>query len=249
MRVTILGCGASGGVPRIGDDWGECDRNEPRNRRRRASILVEQGSSRLLVDTSPDLRQQCLDAGVAGFDAVIFTHDHADHTHGIDELRPIVGRSRRAMPVYGHQNALDSITARFSYALGDGLYPPIVAPQPVEGPFRVGEIPVLPFDQDHGGLTSLGLRFGPIAYSTDLVGLDERAFAALEGVEIWIVDALRYEPHPTHAHVALSLEWIARIRPRRAVITHMTAELDYRRLAAELPGGVEPAYDGLVIEA
>jgi len=248
MKVTILGCGASGGVPWIGGDWGSCDPHEPRNRRRRASIVVEAGGSRVLVDTSPDLRAQCLDANISSFDAVIYTHDHADHTHGIDELRPIVQRRRSPMPIFGRADAIESISRRFDYAFGGGAYPPIVAPNVIDGPFRVGDVAVTPFEQDHGGPISLGLRFGAIAYSTDLVALDERAFAALAGVKVWIVDALRDKPHPTHAHVDLTLEWIARVGPERAILTHMTAGLDYATLAARLPGGVEPAHDGLVIE-
>lgn len=248
MKVTILGCGASGGVPWIGGDWGSCDPHEPRNRRRRASIVVEAGGSRVLIDTSPDLRAQCLDANISNFDAVIYTHDHADHTHGIDELRPIVQRRRSPMPIFGRADAIESISRRFDYAFGGGAYPPIVAPNVIDGPFRVGDVTIAPFEQDHGGPISLGLRFGAIAYSTDLVALDERAFAALAGVKVWIVDALRDKPHPTHAHVDLTLEWIARVRPERAILTHMTAGLDYATLAARLPGGVEPAHDGLVIE-
>jgi phosphoribosyl 1,2-cyclic phosphate phosphodiesterase len=202
----------------------------------------------VLIDTSPDLRAQCLDANISSFDAVIYTHDHADHTHGIDELRPIVQRRRSPMPIFGRADAIESISRRFDYAFGGGAYPPIVAPNVIDGPFHVGDVAVTPFEQDHGGPISLGLRFGAIAYSTDLVALDEPAFAALAGVRVWIVDALRDKPHPTHAHVDLTLEWIARVRPERAILTHMTAGLDYATLAARLPAGVEPAHDGLVIE-
>ena len=251
MRVTILGCGASGGVPRIGDDWGACDPGEPRNRRTRASILVETERTRVLVDTSPDLRQQCLDRRISGFDAVIYTHSHADHCHGIDELRVLAQRDRRTMPVYAAADTLASLQDRFRYAFGEpgSPYPAILEPHEIDGPFTLGDVEVRPFAQAHGNVTTLGLRFGGIAYSTDVVALDEAAFAALEGVETWIVAALGLEPHPTHAHLDQALAWIERVAPRRAVLTHMTSVLDYATLAATLPKGVEPAHDGLILEA
>ena len=268
MRVAILGCGGSGGVPRIGDDWGACDPDEPRNRRTRASILVETERSRVLVDTersrvlvdtersrvlvdtSPDLRQQCLDCGISGFDAVLYTHAHADHCHGIDELRVLAQRDRHAMPVYAAADTLAALQDRFRYAFGDpnSPYPAILEPNEIAGPFTLGDLDVTPFAQNHGGITTLGLRFGPIAYSTDVVALDEAAFAALEGVKTWIVAALRPEPHPTHAHLDQALAWIERVRPKRAVLTHMTSDLDYASLAETLPDGVEPAHDGLILE-
>lgn len=250
MRLTILGCGSSGGVPRIGDDWGACDPGEPRNRRTRASILVETERTRVLVDTSPDLRQQCLDRRISGFDAVIYTHAHADHCHGIDELRVLAQRDRRTMPVYAAADTLAMLQDRFRYAFGEpgSPYPAILEPNEIDGPFTLGDLEVMPFAQNHGDVTTLGLRFGGIAYSTDVVALDEAAFAALEGVKTWIVAALRLEPHPTHAHLDQALAWIERVAPRRAVLTHMTSVLDYATLAATLPDGVEPAHDGLILE-
>ncbi len=205
----------------------------------------------MLVDTSPDLRQQCLDRGIADFDAVIYTHSHADHCHGIDELRVLAARNRRPMPIYAAADTLATLKDRFAYAFGepDSPYPAILEPCEIDGPFTLGELQVTPFAQDHGGLTTLGLRFGAIAYSTDVVALDEAAFAALEGVDVWIVAALRAEPHPTHAHLDRALAWIERVLPRRAVLTHMTSGLDYATLCASLPQGVEPGHDGLVIEA
>lgn len=249
MRVTILGCGGSGGVPRIGEDWGVCDPDEPRNRRTRASIFVETGRTRVLVDTSPDLRQQCLDRGIADFDAVVYTHSHADHCHGIDELRVLAARNRRPMPIFAAADTLATLKDRFGYAFGepDSPYPAILVGHEIDGPFTLGDLEVTPFAQDHGGITTLGLRFGAIAYSTDVVALHEAAFAALEGVQTWIVAALRPEPHPTHANVDQALAWIDRLRPRRAVLTHMTALLDYAALSTTLPDGVEPAHDGLVL--
>jgi len=250
VRVTILGCGASGGVPRIGNDWGACEPTDPRNRRLRASVLVEHAGTTLLVDTSPDLRTQCLLHDISAFDAVLYTHDHADHTHGIDDLRAVYHRRRSPVPVYGSDETLATLRTRFGYVFApiDDLYPVIAAPHPIGRPFRVGAIEVVPFAQDHGGVASLGFRFGALAYSTDLVRLDEAAFDALAGVKVWIVDALRYEPHPTHAHVELALAWIERVRPERAILTHMTAGVDYGALAARLPERVRPGHDGLVLE-
>ncbi len=252
MRVRILGCGTSGGVPRIGNDWGACDPAEPRNRRRRCSILVESATTSVLVDTSPDLREQLLDAGTTRLDGVIWTHEHADQAHGIDDVRALALRQRAPLDGWLDARTYGILGQRFDYifeAPPGSFYPPIVKPHIFDGPFRIGDIDVRPFDQDHGSIPSTGLRFGPIAYSNDVVALDEAAFAALQGVEIWIVDAMRYKPHPTHAHLELTLEWIARLRPRRAVLTNMHLDLDYRTLCKELPEGVEPAYDGMVLEA
>jgi len=254
MRVTILGCGGSGGVPLIGGDWGACDPADPRNRRTRVSIMVEQGPTRLVVDTSPDFRAQMLAAGASRLDAVLYTHDHADHVHGIDDLRVVnrvVGGPIRA---YGAPEHIEIIAQRFPYIFAPsdpiyGFYKPSLEAVPVAGPFSVGTIDVVPFQQDHGfGRTTLGFRFGRLAYSTDAVALPEAAFAALEGTEVWIVDCLRYEPHTTHSHLDQTLAWIDRVRPRRAILTHMNGALDYAELAARLPAGVEPAYDGLVVD-
>ena len=251
MRLTILGCGTSGGVPRIGNDWGDCDPNEPRNRRRRASVAVETGQTRVIVDTSPDFRDQCLDAGIDRLDGVIFTHDHADHCHGIDDLRFIAYAMRRRIDVYSDQGTLDRLRRRFGYCFETpegSLYPPIVRAHAVDGPFSIGDLEVIPFKQNHGDMDTLGLRFGPIAYSTDVVALDEAAFATLDGVRVWVVDALRHEYHPTHANLETTLKWIERVKPQRAVLTHMNFELDYQTLRNELPAGIEPAYDGMVID-
>lgn len=250
MRVIILGCGTSAGVPRIDGDWGACDPQEPRNRRSRCSIIVEQGSTRLLVDTSPDLRQQFLANGLTAVSAVLWTHDHADQTHGIDDLRILAYTSGQRVVGYADEFTFERLQRKFGYCFekaGDG-YPPIIEPRLIDGPFNVGDIDITPILQDHGRIHSLGFRFGDIAYSNDLVGLDDRAFEALAGVKLWIVDAMRYTPHPTHSHVAQTLEWIARVKPERAILTNMHIDLDYRKLAAELPPGVEPAYDGMVVE-
>ncbi|HTW50500.1 MAG TPA: MBL fold metallo-hydrolase [Stellaceae bacterium] len=253
MKITVLGCGPSTGVPAIGPDWGACDPSDSRNRRRRASILVESRGKTLLIDTSPDLREQLLDAGVGRVDAVIFTHAHADHLHGIDDLRAVNRVMRQAIPLYANTATLAEIRQRFGYALEpaptDGMFfKPTVTPQVIAGPFAAAGLPVTPFEQDHGYSETLGFRIGAFGYSTDVVELDDAAFAALAGVELWIVDCLRYEPHPTHSHVAKTLEWIQRVKPKRAILTHLDRPLDYTELAAQLPPGVEPGYDGMVAE-
>ncbi|HYG90982.1 MAG TPA: MBL fold metallo-hydrolase [Azospirillum sp.] len=255
MRVTVLGCGGSSGVPVIGNQWGDCDPANPKNRRLRPSVLVEQGGVSILVDTSPDLRQQLLAADVRRLDAVVWTHNHADHVHGLDEVREICRLMQTPMNVYGMAEHLDEIRKRFEYAFAPlnpdyPIYRPVLIPHPVEGPFDVAGLRVVPFVQDHGYMPTLGLRFGNFAYSTDVVRLDEAAFAALEGIEVWIVDCVRVEPpHPVHSHLAQTLEWIERVKPKRAYLTHMNQTMDYDTVLRMLPPGVEPAYDGLVIEA
>jgi phosphoribosyl 1,2-cyclic phosphate phosphodiesterase len=250
MKVTILGCGASPGVPRIDGTWGDCDPAEPRNRRSRGSILVEEDGTRLLVDTSPDLRQQFLDNGITEIDAILWTHDHADQTHGIDDIRFLAYAARRQIPAYGDAFTLERLNRKFGYCFhksGDG-YPPIIETRLIDGPFGVGGVDIVPIRQQHGRIQSLGFRIGDFAYSNDVSALDDEAFAALAGIRLWVVDALRYEPHPSHSHLAQTLDWIARVRPERAVLTNMNIELDYRRLLAELPAGVEPGHDGMVLE-
>jgi phosphoribosyl 1,2-cyclic phosphate phosphodiesterase len=253
MKITVLGCGASTGVPAIGPDWGRCNPDDPRNRRRRSSILVECRGSTVLIDTSPDLREQLIDAGVSRIDAVIYTHAHADHLHGVDDLRTVNRLMRQAIPIHADQRTLDEIGARFGYALkpvapGEFYYRPALVAHAIDGPFTAAGIPVVPFAQDHGFSTTLGFRIGNFAYSTDVAELDEAAFATLAGIEVWIVDCLRRHPHPTHSDLAKTLAWIARLQPRRSLLTHMDQSLDYAELAAELPAGVEPGQDRLVIE-
>jgi len=249
MRVTILGCGTSGGVPRVGNLWGNCDPHNPKNRRRRVSILVEEGETRILVDTSPDLREQLLDAGVDRFDAVLYTHDHADHTHGIDDLRAVYHITGKAIPVWSDEKTLAILRTRFDYIFESKLgYPAICQTHTVTGPFTIGAIAVTPFVQEHGPITSLGYRFGKIAYSTDLNGLPPASKEIIKDLDVWIVDALRYKPHPTHPHLDMTLSWIAELKPKRAILTHMTWDMDYETLRRDLPKGVEPGFDGLVIE-
>ncbi len=255
MRVTMLGSGPSWGVPAIGGDWGACDPAEPRNRRRRVSVLVREGDATLLIDTSPDLREQLLDAEVARIDAVLFTHAHADHLHGIDDLRIVNRLMGKEIPIYGDAVTMAEIRQRFGYVveplragMGAAFYKPMLAPHIIEGPFTAAGIEIQPFVQDHGFSQTLGFRLGRFAYSTDVIELDEAAFSALAGVEVWIVDCIRREPHVTHSHLDKTLGWIERLRPRRAVLTHMDQSLDYATLRRTLPPGVEPGYDGLIID-
>jgi phosphoribosyl 1,2-cyclic phosphate phosphodiesterase len=255
MRITMLGSGPSWGVPRIGGDWGACDPGNAKNRRRRVSILVEEGGSVLLVDTSPDLREQLLDANVTRIDAVLFTHSHADHTHGIDDLRSVNRMMGKPLPIYAAPFTMTELRARFRYIFApiDAeakalFYKPAVEPHEIGGPFTAAGIAVMPFMQDHGFSKTLGFRFGRFAYSTDVVTLDEAAFEALAGIEVWIVDCIRRAPHPTHSHLERTLEWIKRLEPRRAILTHMDQSLDYEALRRELPAGVEPGFDGQTIE-
>jgi phosphoribosyl 1,2-cyclic phosphate phosphodiesterase len=261
FRFTILGCGSSGGVPRPALGWGACDPDNPRNRRRRTSLLVERrdgaGVTRVLVDTSPDLREQLLDAGVDWLDAVLFTHEHADHTHGIDDLRGLFIKRRRRVDVYLDEHTSRALHARFGYCFQSppgSEYPPIVSEHRLEPGRSVvvngegGPISALPILQEHGDIPSLGFRFGALAYSCDLSGLPEPSVAALAGSEVWIVDALRYRPHPSHFSVDDALAWIGRIKPARAILTNLHSDLDYDELRSKLPRHVEPAFDGLTIE-
>ncbi|MGQ0558903.1 MAG: MBL fold metallo-hydrolase [Sphingosinicella sp.] len=253
MKLRLLGCGASFGVPRIGDDWGQCDPAEPRNRRRRVSVLVEHEGYRILVDTSPDLREQLLAARVASIDAVIWTHDHADHCHGLDDLRAIRLITQAPVPAFAEAATLATLRGRFAYAFegGEG-YPPILAGETLPQRLNLGPFEIASVEQPHGPMTSTGLCFSiagrSLAYSTDCHQLTESMIAAYRGVDLWVVGALRRQPHPTHAHLALVLEWVEAVRPRRTVLTHMDNSLDYATLRAELPAGVDPGHDGLEIE-
>jgi phosphoribosyl 1,2-cyclic phosphate phosphodiesterase len=258
MRVTILGSGGSGGVPLIGNHWGKCDPANPKNRRTRVSVLVEAAHRTLLIDTSPDCRAQLLDAGVKRVDAVLYTHDHADHVHGIDDLR-FVRKSLEAPPIptFGTAETLDAIAGRFTYAFrqfehgSNHLYRPYLEARPVGygESFTAAAFPVTAFRQDHGfGTETTGYRVGGMAYSTDTVELPEESFAFLQGLELWIVDCLRFEPHMTHATFDKALGWIDRVKPKHAVLTHLNQSVDYDTIAKRCPPGVEPAYDGLAFE-
>lgn len=260
FTLTLLGSGSSGGVPRLGNNWGACDPANPRNRRRRCSALVERISGRgrttVLIDSSPDLRDQLLEAQVGAVDGVVYTHDHADHTHGIDDLRILAFNMRRKVDVYFDAATGQSLRTRFGYCFSTpagSSYPPILAGheimplQPVTVHGAAGPIELLPIPQQHGDTTSLGFRIGDVAYSPDVSDLSPEAVAHLQGLDVWIVDALRYIPHPAHFSVREALGWIEKIAPRRAILTHLHVDLDYEKLRRELPATVVPAFDGLQI--
>ncbi|XSG82378.1 MAG: MBL fold metallo-hydrolase [Methyloligella sp. ZOD6] len=260
LKITILGCGTSGGVPRIGGVWGACDPDNPKNRRLRCSLLVEKesdaGKTTVLVDSSPDLRQQMLNAGVSWVDGVLYTHDHADHTHGIDDLRMIAFNGKSRVHVYHDAETGAVLRRRFDYCFETppgSEYPPILnSTEITPGEVFVvsgagGDIAVLPYLQQHGSTHSIGYRFGGIAYSPDVSDLPEESLPFLQGLDVWILDALRPAPHPSHFSLEEALSWIDRIKPARAVLTHMHIDLDYETLRQELPETIEPAYDGLVL--
>lgn len=263
LEAVILGCGASGGVPRADGDWGACDPSDPRNLRSRCSLLVRRLSeggpetqTTLVVDAAPEFRQQAVAARTRRLDALLFTHDHADQCHGLDDIRAFAMTQRTRIPCWADRATTETLSRRFGYIFQEqGLYPAIAQLHEVplfgqafgiDGPS--GEIPVVTFDQDHGPIRSLGYRFGSLAYSSDVVDLPESAFVTLQDLDVWVVDALRYRPHPTHAHLAKALAWIERVRPKRAILTNMHVDLDYRELSAQLPPNVEPAFDGLRLE-
>ena len=257
-RFIILGCGSSGGVPRLGGHWGECDPTNPRNMRRRCSMLVEQdgpeGTTRVLIDTSPDLRGQLLDAGIGELDAVVYTHSHADHVHGIDDLRMIVFNMKQRLPVWADGDTQNALYARFGYAFmqpDDSPYPPILDMHTIEGDVVIdgagGPITLTPFEVNHGSIEALGFRVGDVAYLPDVAEIPDDVWPVLDGLECWIVDALRRTPHPTHSHLSQTLEWIERVAPRHAVLTNMHIDLDYATLEAETPSHITPAYDGMTI--
>jgi phosphoribosyl 1,2-cyclic phosphate phosphodiesterase len=260
MRVVLLGTGGSAGVPLIGGadgagNWGRCDPAEPRNRRSRSSIVVEGADGqRLLVDTSPDLRNQLLACRIPGIDAILFTHAHADHITGIDDVRILNRIAGRPLAAFATEPVLEEITARFPYAFRPwrppGFFRPVLETQ-VLAPgdtVTLAGLSVATFAQDHGYGPSLGLRIGGFAYSTDVVRLDEAAFAALAGVGVWVVDCFGLTPHPTHAHLDLALEWAVRVGARRTVLTHMGTDMDWADVGARLPAGVELGFDGMVLE-
>ncbi|MBI3507006.1 MAG: MBL fold metallo-hydrolase [Proteobacteria bacterium] len=259
LKVTVLGSGSSGGVPLVGCSCAVCKSTDPKNRRLRVSIVVESATTRILVDASPDLRAQLLASGFTKFDAVIFTHAHADHMHGIDELRAINHAVQAPLDCWSDGATLAEARTRFGYAFGavqdlpGGFYVvPVLRPREIElgRPFRIGDIDIVGFEQLHGGdrTPTLGLRFGRFAYSTDVKTLDATAFATLAGVDTWMVDCLQEQPNWAHSHLAQTLDWIGQVAPRRAVLTHMNHRVDYAGWRARLPAHVEPAFDGLVLE-
>ena len=263
FRFTLLGTGSSGGVPRVGNDWGVCDPSEPKNRRRRCSALVDVYDvaspdllTRILIDTAPDLREQLLAETVGHLDAILYTHDHADQTHGIDDVRALAIRQKRQITTYMDAATRATMLPKFNYCFeGRGGYPPILDLQPdlqvyqsLELSGAGGSIRALPLDQEHGRIRSLGYRFGPLAYCNDVSDLPDQTMQHLMGLDILILDALRYSPHPTHAHLEQSLEWIERLKPKRAVLTNLHVDFDYATLSAQLPSGVEAGFDGWSVD-
>ncbi|MFC6637735.1 MBL fold metallo-hydrolase [Sulfitobacter sp. JBTF-M27] len=258
LRITILGCGSSGGVPRLGGHWGDCDPEEPRNRRQRCSILVERvtdaGTTTVLIDTSPDMRNQLLEANVGRLDAVLYTHAHADHVHGLDDLRMIVINMRERLPVYADAPTKQALLDRFGYAFirpEGSMYPPILNLHDIDGDVAIdgpgGSLTFTPFLVKHGGMDALGFRFSDVAYLPDVASIPDGVWPHLENLTCWIVDALRREPHPTHSHLDQTLGWIKDMAPKSAVLTNMHNDLDYRTIAAETPDHIAPAYDGMVL--
>ncbi len=259
LRYTILGCGSSGGVPRLGGDWGACDPKNPKNYRRRCSMLVERfdgdHATRVLIDASPDLRDQLLDAGVGHLDAVIFTHEHADHTHGIDDLRMVVINRREKLPVWADDKTTHSLQTRFGYAFEQpegSDYPPILDLNRIDGPVKItgkgGTIVFEPFEVQHGRIIALGFRIHGLAYLPDVSDMGPEAWEMVAGLDVWVLDALRYTPHPSHLHVDKSLEWIARAAPKQAVLTNLHNDVDYATLERETPAHIRAAYNGMTIE-
>lgn len=258
LVFTILGCGSSGGVPRLGGNWGDCDPENPKNYRRRCSLLAERhdakGVTRVLIDTSPDLRAQLLDVGVGELDAVVYTHAHADHVHGIDDLRMVVFNKRQRLPVWADGVTQDALISRFGYAFVQpkgSSYPPILDIHTIRGDVTIdgagGPIRLRPFEVTHGNMDALGFRIADLAYLPDVSAIPAPAWDVLQGLDCWVLDALRRAPHPTHTHLAQSLEWLARAAPKRGVLTNMHNDLDYATVAAETPDHITPAYDGMTI--
>jgi phosphoribosyl 1,2-cyclic phosphate phosphodiesterase len=263
MKITILGCGSSGGVPLIGNDWGSCDPSESRNTRTRVSVLVEIGEAAILIDTSPDMRQQLLTHDIRRVTSVIYTHAHADHCHGIDDLRSMNWLMHKPIDIHADAHTMYELVQRFPYIFKNRLalnldhpddqqynnfYKPALVPNIFNGQFVVDGIDVIPFEQDHGFSKSWGFRIGDFAYSTDAKNLDEHAFSILTGVKVWVVDCVREAPHPTHSHLSQTLEWVERVKPQHALLTHMNHFMDYQTIKLKCPVGVEPAYDGQIIK-
>lgn len=255
LKITILGCSGAGGVPTVSRGWGACDPTNPRNERLRASVLVDQGETRLLIDASPDLRAQCLINNITRLDGVLFTHDHADHTHGLDDLREINRVIHGPLEIWADQDTLTALMSRYAYAFegipeGQPIFRPWLSPHLITAPnaFDCAGVTITPFLQDHGFMDTLGFRIGNFAYSTDVKALPDAAKAALQDLDLWIIGALTNNAaHQTHVSLDTALEWIEELKPKRAVITHMGPELDFEAVKAKCPAGVAPAYDGMTL--
>ncbi len=261
LSVRIMGCGSSGGVPRVGQGWGSCDPANPKNRRRRCSILLERtgddgAKTVVLVDTGPDLREQLLDAEIDRLDSILLTHSHADHTHGIDDVRPLVIRMHRLIDLHMDEPTSQIVREKFAYVFETppgSSYPPLLLERRLTPGDAVrlagpgGEIEALPFRLEHGEIDALGFRVGDMAYTPDVNAIPAESIGALENLDLWIVDALRYTRHPSHFSLPETLDWIVRLKPRRAILTNLHTDLDYETLRRELPPHVEPAFDGMIV--
>lgn len=261
LTLTILGCGSSGGVPRIGNNWGNCDPNEPLNMRKRCSVLLEkrqnETATRVLVDTSPDLVAQLNSVNVGALDGVWYTHEHADHTHGIDDLRQVAINMRERVQVWADHATADMLMSRFSYCFitpPGSSYPPILEMNSIQAgkilstTGAAGAIEAMPFRVNHGDIDALGFRWGDVAYTPDVKEIPDYVLHNLEGLDIWIIDALRTAPHPSHFNLDEALQWVERMKPRRAILTNMHVDLDYRTLCNTVPDNIIPAHDGMIIE-
>lgn len=252
MRVRILGCGTSSGVPMIGCHCAVCSSDDPRNKRRRCAITIQSDETTILVDTPPELRLQCVEAGIDRVDALLYTHAHADHVNGLDDMRSLNNAMDRPIDAIADATVLEKIRSRFDYAFQPpipdrGWWRPCLNPVAMDGPFMVGDILVRPIEQQHGRNPSWGFRVNNFAYSPDVNGFPPESLDLLQGLDLWIVDCLRDKPHPSHAHFDMTMSWIDRFRPKRTILTHMSHELDFSDLASRLPDGVEPAVDGMVV--
>ena len=259
ITFQILGCGSSGGVPRLGGVWGACDPKNPKNDRQRCSLLITRqtanGKTSVLIDTTPDMRRQLLNAKVDNLDAVLYTHDHADHVHGLDDLRMLVLRNRKRLQVWADKQVQKSLNERFGYAFiqpQGSPYPPILDMNDLIGDLSItgdgGTIDIVPFYVKHGGINALGFRINNFAYLPDVSEIPEKSWKLLDNLDCWVVDALRYTPHPSHSHLSQTLEWIDRANPKRAIITNMHIDLDYETVCKETPERVTAAYDGMQIQ-
>jgi phosphoribosyl 1,2-cyclic phosphate phosphodiesterase len=258
MKFTILGCGSSGGVPRLGNNWGDCNPDNPKNNRRRCSLMVQritkEGTTNVLIDTSPDMRNQLLDAKINHMDAVVYTHSHADHTTGLDDLRQYVLKQRAQVPVYADAATQHALLDRFNYAFTQvegSIYPAILKLNDLDEVTRIdgpgGPIDFMALDVDHGAMPAKGFRIGDLAYIPDVITIPDETWAKLAGLEYWIIDALRRTPHTTHTHLENTIKWIEELKPKRAIITNMHVDLDYDDVMAETPDNTEPAYDGMIV--
>lgn len=257
IKVTILGCGNSAGVPSIGNYWGNCDPDEPKNRRTRPSIAVQSAKTTLVVDTGPDFREQMNRENITNLDAVLYTHAHGDHITGMDDLRVMRHRLKRLIDIYGSRETLAELQMRFNYMFIEQaeIYPKVIIPHAIETdhfgiPMTIGDITLTPFEQDHGTCRSTGYRFGDLAYSTDVVGLDEKALAVLRGIKIWVLDASGYKMDKNVVHMTLRQAFALNeiVKAEKVYLTHMTTAMDYQTLRKELPPGFEPAWDGMQIQ-